>query len=87
MTQHGLKLPPHLLEAAKQAEAQAERRAERQADALEQPLLADSNRPDARIPRPTTVETPLGSVTCPPGRLKLNLLHGGMPPIVKPSES
>lgn len=95
MADFGLKLPPHLVAQAKaEAEAKANRDAAEAAEAASQPdedrsrsVLAE---PDPTLTPPmrrtrdqVTVTTPLGSVTCPPGRLKLNLLDGGMPSLTE----
>lgn len=65
MAQHRLALPPHLRPKADAAPTP---------QPLPDPVPAPKRATDM-----VQVTTPLGTVTCPPGRLKLNLLHGGMP--------
>ena len=78
MTESNLKLPPHLRQPTEPARVP-------EAEPTEQVKVAADPVFDHAQPLPVlgedtvTVTTPLGSVTCPPGRLKLNLLHGGMP--------
>ena len=64
MAPSNLKLPPHLRVVEPRPETPGQ-------PALEPVVAARQDQ--------VTITTPLGSVTCPPGRLRLNLLQGGMP--------
>ncbi len=78
MTTPNIKLPPHLrqpTEPSRTPDPDPEPAAVQEAV----PVFDPSTPLPVFDPDAVTVTTPLGSVTCPPGRLKLNLLHGGMP--------
>ncbi len=76
MPDQQLKLPPHLTRppaGAAPADGAAATAGNRPPRTATEPL------PPERASDMVSVTTPLGTLTCPPGRLKLNLLQGGMP--------